>query len=457
MLLKLALLAALASVWNVSHVRAEELRVPEDYRTIADAIVAAKGGDVIQLGEGVYYGSVELPRVDIAIRGAGMDLTTIVPLYDPHNSGIDNVVVWDGRAAGTPVILNGPNLSDLTISGYEGGDRDSRYSWQEPIDVRGPGGGSFRIERVRFYNHDNPHGDGSLVDNFSRLEVRDCVFEDVTFEGGALLLGDISQVEIYGCRFIRCGGYGAPLSMLRCQAAVIQNCVFMATPSMWDHSPRPTISLVGEQALIRNCSFGATGPDRTNPIGRSLQLSLSVDQAWVQNCAFDSDTPIGGAGAIFVNCVGLGLPTGNGNVLSDPGWRDAGHPGADGVWRTEDDYVGDLTPAHHSPLVDGVDGTSADLFATDANGNPRLIDAYKASNRGAGLYPYLDIGAIEFQNGQLPCLADVNHDGVLGPTDFSAWIGAFNASASECDQNGDGDCTPTDFTAWITNFNLGCD
>jgi len=55
-----------------------------------------------------------------------------------------------------------------------------------------------------------------------------------------------------------------------------------------------------------------------------------------------------------------------------------------------------------------------------------------------------------------PCLADVNGDGNLSPTDFTAWINAFNNNLLGCDQNVDGSCTPTDFTAWIANFNAGC-
>ncbi|RNC80358.1 MAG: hypothetical protein ED559_00640 [Phycisphaera sp.] len=55
-----------------------------------------------------------------------------------------------------------------------------------------------------------------------------------------------------------------------------------------------------------------------------------------------------------------------------------------------------------------------------------------------------------------PCLPDVNGDGAVTPTDFTAWINAFNNNLPECDQNGDGACTPTDFTAWIANFNAGC-
>ncbi|GAB5497415.1 MAG: hypothetical protein Phyf2KO_24950 [Phycisphaerales bacterium] len=54
------------------------------------------------------------------------------------------------------------------------------------------------------------------------------------------------------------------------------------------------------------------------------------------------------------------------------------------------------------------------------------------------------------------CLADVNGDGLVNPTDFTAWINAFNNNEPGCDQNLDSTCTPADFTAWIANFNTGC-
>jgi hypothetical protein len=56
----------------------------------------------------------------------------------------------------------------------------------------------------------------------------------------------------------------------------------------------------------------------------------------------------------------------------------------------------------------------------------------------------------------LACPADVNGDGMVSPTDFNAWINAFNNNLPECDQNGDNNCTQTDFTAWISNYNEGC-
>ncbi|MFI4871613.1 MAG: GC-type dockerin domain-anchored protein [Phycisphaerales bacterium JB061] len=65
-------------------------------------------------------------------------------------------------------------------------------------------------------------------------------------------------------------------------------------------------------------------------------------------------------------------------------------------------------------------------------------------------------GKIEVIAADEPCLADVNGDGMVTPTDFTAWVGAFNSNAPECDQNGDGMCTPTDFSAWVGNYNAGC-
>ncbi|GAB5495876.1 MAG: hypothetical protein Phyf2KO_09560 [Phycisphaerales bacterium] len=62
----------------------------------------------------------------------------------------------------------------------------------------------------------------------------------------------------------------------------------------------------------------------------------------------------------------------------------------------------------------------------------------------------------EYSCGGDVCIADVNGDGQLSPTDFTAWIAAFNTNDPSADQNGDGQITPTDFTAWIANYNAGC-
>ncbi|RNC82121.1 MAG: hypothetical protein ED559_10165 [Phycisphaera sp.] len=71
------------------------------------------------------------------------------------------------------------------------------------------------------------------------------------------------------------------------------------------------------------------------------------------------------------------------------------------------------------------------------------------------------VGAIIFDEANLeiaaaggPC-ADQNGDGMITPTDFTAWIANFNANNPDADVNRDGSVTPTDFTAWINAFNNG--
>ena len=120
-------------------------------------------------------------------------------------------------------------------------------------------------------------------------------------------------------------------------------------------------------------------------------------------------------------------------------------------------YIYDVTDPSNPVMVKKLLASSGnDLYKRDAAGNLRLIDITNVPNTGSGPYPFLDIGAIEFQDGVPPCFADTNNDSNLTPADFTAWINAFNNDLPECDQNADGACTPTDFTAWIANFNAGC-
>lgn len=48
---------------------------------------------------------------------------------------------------------------------------------------------------------------------------------------------------------------------------------------------------------------------------------------------------------------------------------------------------------------------------------------------------------------------DANGDGACTPTDFSAWLNAFNNNLPQCDVNQDGSCGPTDFSAWLNAYN----
>ncbi len=109
-------------------------------------------------------------------------------------------------------------------------------------------------------------------------------------------------------------------------------------------------------------------------------------------------------------------------------------------WGKDNVNIGGATSSSYT--INGAtpsDDGDYDVVITNSCGNVTSSDATLTVNPDAG-----------------ECLADVNGDGSVTPTDFTAWVNAFNNNLPECDQNGDGACTPTDFTAWVNNFNAGC-
>jgi predicted outer membrane repeat protein len=118
--------------------------------------------------------------------------------------------------------------------------------------------------------------------------------------------------------------------------------------------------------------------------------------------------------------------------------------------------AGDLGLQSGSICIDaGLLLHESELPDQDAIGNPREArDDAGTPNTGFGEMDYLDIGALEFQG--TSCLADVNNDGELTATDFTAWIAAYNSGNPAADQNRDGIINQGDFTAWINNYTNGC-
>ncbi|MEL6498444.1 MAG: carbohydrate-binding protein [Planctomycetota bacterium] len=100
---------------------------------------------------------------------------------------------------------------------------------------------------------------------------------------------------------------------------------------------------------------------------------------------------------------------------------------------------------------------AAAAYATEDNG---ALQAQAPAGNGNGLieadeYVVVDLCSL-MPSGCNTCPADTNGDGQLSPSDFNAWVLAFNTASPECDQNADGECNPGDFNAWVLNFNAGC-
>jgi hypothetical protein len=126
-------------------------------------------------------------------------------------------------------------------------------------------------------------------------------------------------------------------------------------------------------------------------------------------------------------------------------------------WDFEDDIFGlvEIVDPRIGSHIFRVAGTDTETVGTAMVPLEAGVN-YRFSLRtptGGGSGPRSTIAVITLPQ---PCPADVNGDGMLTPSDFSAWIAAFNTQAPGCDQNGDGQCFPNDFSAWVGNFNAGC-
>jgi hypothetical protein len=178
----------------------------------------------------------------------------------------------------------------------------------------------------------------------------------------------------------------------------------------------------------------------------------------------------GATGLILGSTTGFSSLSGFGGTP----WTPAGNIGditgdcvSDGLiasWRSQ---VG-ASEGGQAHVIDTANGTILRVF-TSSRANAYLAGTLSGAGdvNGDGLGDYIlaangadsNRGAVYVvagKNHRVPHIADVNQDGFVTPTDFTAWIQAFNNNDPSADQNLDGQITPTDFTAWISNFNSVC-
>ncbi|MEM9165644.1 MAG: hypothetical protein AAGB48_01315 [Planctomycetota bacterium] len=99
------------------------------------------------------------------------------------------------------------------------------------------------------------------------------------------------------------------------------------------------------------------------------------------------------------------------------------------------------------------------VFRADANASGTDTLVYSITN---GATTDTATVTIRYREVPVPCLADVNRDGVASDSDFFTWVTAYLADDPTSDQNGDGQfgtsslTGDSDFFAWVTNFLEGC-
>lgn len=141
-----------------------------------------------------------------------------------------------------------------------------------------------------------------------------------------------------------------------------------------------------------------------------------------------------------------------------------------GILSTWDDFLGPPTYAVQSgtssscPLVAGV--VALMISVNPGLNTEGVVELMKLSVIDAGPTGFdqrygwgrLDAyRAVTAAQGVRACAADINQNGQVESSDFSAWVGAFESHSPLADQNFDGVVTATDFSSFLANYILGCE
>ncbi|GAB5496766.1 MAG: hypothetical protein Phyf2KO_18460 [Phycisphaerales bacterium] len=293
----------------------------------------------------------------------------------------------------------------------------------------------------------NKGDEGAAIQAFGMagsILVRDSLIErsevrDPSYGPGSIIAAD--HALFYGCKILNHDsiGYIVDDDYSVFASSIIRENRFTV--------PEPFARLTFLHSVFWN-NYAKDGVTRLEPSGSFLNCVLDSSPA-ESSCPESSAFP--GAAAV---CGNLDLDL-LGQVFVDPDSGDFRPMAGSALIDSGADSWGDPNLISNTfDLVDlDSDGVRAEFIPIDAKGAARNQDTPNAPGSGP------DIGPFEFGDAlpdTSPCIADLNGDGFADSDDFIDWRSAYLAGDVRADQNLDGLVSPTDFTAWISNVQRGC-
>jgi hypothetical protein len=249
-----------------------------DFTVIQEAVDAASDGDTIEIGPGRFDDYTEStvgpgwvfrvrvvlnPPKSLHMVGAGADVTTIGPDH-----------------------IDETNVRDVGISAWSG----------DAMVV---------VEGIHFQNLD----EYAITVSCSELAVRDCVFR--SSGSGVVLLHDVNNAEIVGCRFI--DGLPECTAVWGFPARVrIQDCEFR-----WSRGANLATVVSPDGSFVSDCTFigGRSGLYLHSGTGGVVD-SCRFEDLSVYAFAVDEAGDVTFSNNIVENCPGSGIDMGRAETLS---------------------------------------------------------------------------------------------------------------------------------------------
>jgi uncharacterized repeat protein (TIGR01451 family) len=330
----------------------EVLRVPEDYETIQAALDVGVTGDVVSVAPGVY-------NENVVFTSDGVTLLSRVP----HAATID------AGGEGHVVVLN--NQSGIV----------------EGFVISGSGDG--------FY--------GGVFTSQSTQVIRNNI---ITGNNHGINISSGSFAEIVGNRIIYNGSYGTGISvMTESSASIVNNYIEGNRYGIECWTPGP-IEIVNN-TIVNNTKWSILFADTTATVMNNILfsaeigiifagsynqnitefvsqfLTISYNDVW-QNSMYNYYAELGGI-PYYKSGPFMPLP-GTGEISVDP------------LLGGDEGFL--LQTA--SPCIDAANNEAVPAaIMTDLIGNPRFVDDPNTPDTGCCVAPIVDMGAYEYQVGEL--------------------------------------------------------
>lgn len=422
-------------------------RGPQALKTAMDAAVA---GDTIWVVAGTYkaspatrsvshvlknnvkvYGGFVGGEVNLADRDPVANLTRI----SGDLNGNDNLAVPSSynensyhlvtAASGTLGVLDGFELRGGNANGASASNLDKGgaiicLTNQSPtfqscrfIDNRctfGGGAGYLNTSSPKFFdcifeiNQGGSFGGAFDSANSTQPTFERCIFRaNKALRAGALEFFGGSQPKVTNCLFhgnqATGSGGGGAIWLGSSSSGTFRN--ITVTGNSATQNAGGVFNTGGSSSFINCISFGNTGPGSVADNGIKSQ---------------------GGTSSITYSNV-QGLLSGTGNINLDP--------------QFENSAGGDYRLMQTSPCIDVGSNPAVPAGVTiDLDGLPRFVDIALAPDGGSGTAPIVDMGAYEVQKAVVPCIADLNGDGVVDGADLTAVLGNWGGPGADIDGSG---------------------